>query len=123
MRGLESHLYRVSRPRLGLVLSHPEIPNTNNASEFAVRYRVGKRDVSFGSRAQEGVKLEVCVIDFLIDKVSGKNKMSSLALIAEKARFGTSYALRLRAYPLLLRRNKNNRQLFYSCYATNKSVR
>ena len=85
------------------VLRHPEIPLHNNASELAVRSRVRKRDVSFGPRTQEGVKawdtfqtiagtalkLGVNILDYLSDRVSGENKMPSLAsLIAEKSKPG-----------------------------------
>jgi hypothetical protein len=37
-----------------VVLTHPEIPLHNNASELAARQRVRKRDVSFGPRTESG---------------------------------------------------------------------
>lgn len=82
------------------VLSHPEIPLHNNASELAVRRRVRKRDVSFGPRSPAGVavwdtfqtiaataqKLSVSFIAYVTDRVSGRNEMPSLAsLITERA--------------------------------------
>ena len=85
------------------VLTHPEIPLHNNASELAVRSRVRKRDVSFGPRTQEGVKAwdtfqtiagtalkqGVSVLAYLCDRISGENKMPSLAsLIAERSKSG-----------------------------------
>ena len=85
------------------VLTHPEIPLHNNASELAVRARVRKRDVSFGPRTQEGVKAwdtfqtiagtalkqGVSVLAYLSDRLSGENKMPSLAsLIEEKSKSG-----------------------------------
>lgn len=82
------------------VLSHPEIPLHNNASELAVRRRVRKRDVSFGPRGPAGIavwdtfqtiaataqKLGVSFIAYVTDRVSGRNAMPSLAsLITERA--------------------------------------
>jgi hypothetical protein len=82
------------------VLSHPEIPLHNNASELAVRRRVRKRDVSFGPRSPAGIavwdtfqtiaataqKLGVSFIAYVTDRVSGRNAMPSLAsLITERA--------------------------------------
>lgn len=75
------------------VLQHPEIPLHNNASELAVRFRVRKRDVSFGPRTQEGVdawdsfqtlaataqKQNVSFLSYLEDRLSREFKMPSLA--------------------------------------------
>ena len=102
---LDSRIAKTAANKVELlqVLTHPEIPLHNNASELAVRSRVRKRDVSFGARTQEGVKawdtfqtiagtafkLGVSVLDYLSDRVSGVNEMPSLAsLIAEKAKSG-----------------------------------
>jgi hypothetical protein len=101
---------RANKDKLLQVLSHPEIPLHNNASELAVRRRVRKRDVSFGPRTPAGVrawdtfqtiaataqKLGVSFIAYVADRVSGRNEMPSLAsLIAERAReinLGASWA-------------------------------
>jgi hypothetical protein len=92
---------RANKDKLLQVLSHPEIPLHNNASELAVRRRVRKRDVSFGPRSEAGVrawdtfqtiaataqKLGVSFIAYVADRVSGRNAMPSLAsLITERAR-------------------------------------
>lgn len=37
-----------------LVLKHPELPLHNNPAELAARFRVRKRDVSFGPRTEDG---------------------------------------------------------------------
>ena len=91
---------RANKDKLLQVLTHPEIPLHNNASELAVRRRVRKRDVSFGPRSGEGVrawdtfqtiaataqKLGVSFIAYVADRVSGRNEMPSLAsLITECA--------------------------------------
>jgi hypothetical protein len=92
---------RANKEELLAVLSHPEIPLHNNASELAVRRRVRKRDVSFGPRSGAGAaawdtfqtiaataqKLGVSVLAYLADRVSGRNEMPSLAsLITKRAR-------------------------------------
>jgi len=91
---------RANKDKLLQVLSHPEIPLHNNASELAVRRRVRKRDVSFGPRSPAGAaawdtfqtiaataqKLGVSFIAYVADRVSGRNEMPSLAsLITERA--------------------------------------
>jgi hypothetical protein len=101
---------RANKDKLLAVLSHPEIPLHNNASELAVRRRVRKRDVSFGPRSPAGVaawdtfqtiaataqKLGVSFLSYVADRVSGRNAMPSLAsLITERARelnLGASWA-------------------------------
>jgi len=112
----DAHLdYRIqqtaaNKDKLLAVLSHPEIPLHNNASELAVRRRVRKRDVSFGPRSPAGVaawdtfqtiaataqKLGVSFLAYLTDRVSGHNALPSLAsLITERARelnLGASWA-------------------------------
>jgi hypothetical protein len=89
-----------NKDKLLAVLSHPEIPLHNNASELAVRRRVRKRDVSFGPRSPAGVaawdtfqtiaataqKLGVSFLAYVADRVSGLNVLPSLAsLITECA--------------------------------------
>ena len=101
---------RANKEKLLAVLSHPEIPLHNNASELAVRRRVRKRDVSFGPRSPAGMaawdtfqtiaataqKLGVSFLAYVADRVSGRNAMPSLAsLIAERAsqmNLGASWA-------------------------------
>lgn len=90
-----------NKEKLLAVLSHPEIPLHNNASELAVRRRVRKRDVSFGPRSLAGVaawdtfqtlaataqKLGVSFLSYLTDRVSGHYALPALAsLITEQAR-------------------------------------
>jgi len=101
---------RANKDKLLAVLTHPEIPLHNNASELAVRRRVRKRDVSFGPRSPAGVaawdtfqtiaataqKLGVSFLSYVADRVSGLNALPSLAsLITERARemnLGASWA-------------------------------
>jgi len=93
-------LTRGKKAHLVLVLTHPEIPLHNNPAELGARQRVRKRDVSFGPRTVEGVrawetfmtlaatarKLGVSVYHYIHDRVSGRNRMLSLAdLIAQEA--------------------------------------
>jgi hypothetical protein len=99
-----------NKDKLLQVLSHPEIPLHNNASELAVRRRVRKRDVSFGPRSAAGTaawdtfqtiaataqKLGVSFLAYVADRMSGRNEMPSLAsVITERARelnLGASWA-------------------------------
>ena len=82
------------------VLDHPEVPLHNNPAELGARQRVRKRDVSFGPRSRAGVtawdifgtltqtaaKLGVNVAHYLHDRLSGANRMPSLAdLITQRA--------------------------------------
>jgi hypothetical protein len=45
---------QAKKASLLLVLKYPELPLHNNPAELAARYRVRKRDVSFGPRTQDG---------------------------------------------------------------------
>lgn len=99
-----------NKTKLLAVISHPELPLHNNASELAVRRRVRKRDVSFGPRSACGVtawdtfqslaataqKLGVSFLAYLLDRVSERNALPSLAsVITERARelhLGASWA-------------------------------
>ena len=79
--------------RLLVVLDHPEVPLHNNPAELGARKRVRKRDVSFGPRTEEGKvawdsfmtvaetarKLRVSFYQYVLDRVSQKNEMPSLA--------------------------------------------
>ena len=81
-----------------MVLAHPEIPLHTNAAELAARSRVRKRDVSLGPRTREGVeawdtfatlaatasKLGVSFYHYIHDRVSGANRMPSLAALIEQ---------------------------------------
>jgi len=82
------------------VLDHPEVPLHNNPAELGARHRVRKRDVSFGPRSRAGVaawdifgtitqtaaKLGVNVAHYFYDRLSGANRMPSLAdLITQRA--------------------------------------
>ncbi len=81
------------KAHLLMVLVHPEIPLHNNAAELAARLRVRKRVVSYGPRSKEGAqawdtmetllgtakKLGVNFFDYIRDRVSGLNRMPSLA--------------------------------------------
>ena len=88
------------REQLLLVLTYPQLPLHNNASELAARVQARSRDVSLhtmskaGTRAkdtfmtisQTAKKLGVRTYEYIWDKVSGKNKMPSLAkLILERS--------------------------------------
>jgi hypothetical protein len=84
---------RAKKASLLLMLDHPEIPLHNNAAEFGCRARVRKRDVRFGARTEDGVrlwdtgmtlvetakKLGVSFYHYLQDRVSGSMQMPSLA--------------------------------------------
>ncbi len=82
------------------VLDHPDVPLHNNPAELGARHRVRKRDVSFGPRSRAGVtawdifgtltqtaaKRGVNVAHYLHDRLSGANRMPSLAaLITQRA--------------------------------------
>jgi len=83
------------KEKLLVVLDHPEIPLHNNPAELGVRQRVRKRDVSFGPRTEDGKvawdsfmtiaetakKLKVSFYQYVLDRVSQKNTMPSLAKI------------------------------------------
>jgi hypothetical protein len=81
-----------------LVLTHPELPLHNNASELGARQRVRKRAISFGPRTAEGVrawdtfmslaettrKVGVNFLHYLHDRISGANQIPSLATIIDE---------------------------------------
>lgn len=91
---------RAKREQLLLVLDQPEVPLHNNPAELGARQRVRKRDVSLAVGSEAGVrawdalqsvvatckKLGVNVYAYLLDRVSGKNELVSLAqTITERA--------------------------------------
>ena len=79
--------------KLLVVLDHPEVILHNNPAELGARQRVRKRDVSFGPRTEEGriawdsfmtvaetaKKLGISFYQYVLDRVSQKNAMLSLA--------------------------------------------
>ncbi|AKB36021.1 hypothetical protein MSSAC_1891 [Methanosarcina siciliae C2J] len=83
-----------------MVLNFPEIPLHNNGAELGARAKVRKRDVSLQSVTDEGTrandtfmtivqtarKLSVSAYDYILDRVSNRCEMISLAkLIQEKS--------------------------------------
>lgn len=111
------------KPQLLLVLKHPELPLHNNPAELAVRQRVRKRDISLGSRSQEGLmawdtfqslaatcrQLGCNFYHYLHDQlcqVAGRTKLAQLiGERAAKLHLGASWpdpAPRLSYKPLLL---------------------
>jgi len=92
-----------------MVLEHPEIPLHNNPAELGARKRVRQRDVSFGTRTEDGTKandtfttlaatakkLDVSFYAYIYDRISGAYEMPSLAHLitekAEKLRLGASW--------------------------------
>ena len=83
-----------------VVLNLPEIPLHNNEAEFGARVKVRKRDVSLQTVTEEGTKangafmtivqtarkLSVSAYDYILDRVSNRCEMLSLAqLIQEKS--------------------------------------
>lgn len=86
--------------QLLLVLRFPELPLHNNASELAARVQARARDVSFHTMSKKGTqikdtfmsisqtakKLGVRTYEYIYDRISGANKLPSLAqLINEKS--------------------------------------
>jgi hypothetical protein len=87
----------VKKERLLLVLDYPHLPLHNNPAELGVRQRVRKRNISFGPRSADGVaawdtfmtltetakKLGVSFYEYVFDRVSRANRLSSMADIIE----------------------------------------
>ena len=99
---LDKRIAKTKAKKLSLlmVLEHPEIPLNNNPAELGARKRVRKRDVSFGTRSNDGIKawdtfmtlaatakkLKVSFYKYIYDRISGGYEMPHLAeLIAERA--------------------------------------
>jgi hypothetical protein len=88
---------REKKDELLLVLTHPELPLHNNASELGARQRVRKRDVSFGPRTSIGArawdtmqslvgtakKLGVNIYKYFSDRVTGRGAVPRLAEVIE----------------------------------------
>ena len=99
---LDKRVAKTKAKKLSLlmVLEHPEIPLHNNPAELGARKRVRKRDVSFGTQSNDGIKawdtfmtlaatakkLQVNFYKYIYDRISGGYEMPHLAdLIAERA--------------------------------------
>jgi len=81
------------KQKLLSVLDFPQVPLHNNTAELAVRRKVRKRDISLhtmsikGTQAQDAfmsvvetaIKLGVNAFDYLLDRLTNKNQMTSLA--------------------------------------------
>ncbi|MFA7241069.1 MAG: hypothetical protein WC091_13250 [Sulfuricellaceae bacterium] len=87
------------KTELLLVLKYPQLPLHNNASELEARKQARLRDVSFQTRNAKGTKIKdafitvnqtakklgVSFYDYILDRITGKFKLPSLAdLIAQK---------------------------------------
>ena len=101
---------KANKSSLLMVLRHPEIPLHNNPAELGARQLVRKRDVSFGTRTEDGrkawdtfltlaataKKLGINFFRYVYDRVSGAYQMPHMAeVIAQRAqelRLGTSWA-------------------------------
>lgn len=92
---------KAKKESLLMVLTYPEIPLHNNASELGARLRVRKRKISFGPRTADGKKawdtfmtltattqkLEISFYAYVYDRIAARNAIPSLAtIIAEKAK-------------------------------------
>lgn len=100
---------RAKKESLLMVLDHPEIPLHNNPAELAVRKQVRRRNISFGTRSEDGTKawdtfatleatakkLSVSFFAYVHDRISAAYNMPSLAeLISKRAddlRLGVSW--------------------------------
>jgi len=92
-------LTRAKKDNLLVVLDHPDTPLHNNPAELALRMYVIKRKISFGTRTDEGTKswetfftiMDTCrklginFKDYLYDRISNQNKMSSLSSLIPRA--------------------------------------
>ena len=94
-----------------LVLKYPELPLHNNPAELAARFRVRKRDISFGPRTEDGKhawdtfmtlaattkKLGVSFYSYIRDRITMAMVISPLADLIQKAandlKLGWSYSL------------------------------
>jgi len=102
---------QVKKVSLLLVLKHPELPLHNNPAELAARFRVRKRDVSFGPRTEDGrrawdtfmtlaattKKLDISFYEYIRDRVTRKYSIPPLAeliqKLAKELNLGWSYSL------------------------------
>ena len=99
----------VKKDSLLLILKHPELPLHNNPAELAVRFRVRKRDISFGPRTEDGKnawdsfmtlaatckKLSISFFDYICDRITKAKSIPPLAELikkrAEELNLGWSY--------------------------------
>ncbi len=79
-------------------MKFPELPLHNNESELAARVQARLRDVSFHTMSEKGTKIKdtfmtisqtakklgVRTYEYIYDRVSGKNKLPSLAQLIEQ---------------------------------------
>ena len=84
---------RMKKTELLMVLSHPNTPLHNNASELGARTQARYRDISFHNMSQKGLdgkdtfmtigetakKLTVNTYNYFRDRITGENAMTSLA--------------------------------------------
>ena len=94
-----------------LVLKHPELLLHNNPAELAARFRVRKRDISFGPRTEDGKrawdtfmtlaattqKLGISFYEYIRDRITKQKAIPPLAELIEKTakqlNLGWSYSL------------------------------
>ena len=99
----------VKKDSLMLVLKHPELPLHNNPAELAARFRVRKRDISFGPRTEDGknawdtfmtlaatcIKLSISFFEYIRDRITKAKSIPPLAELiqirAEELKLGWSY--------------------------------
>ncbi|MCX6065064.1 MAG: transposase [Chloroflexi bacterium] len=81
-----------------LVLKHPELSLHNNPAELGARFRVRKRDISFGPRTQDGKnawdtfmtlaatckKLGISFYDYIRDRITKAKSIPPLAKLIQK---------------------------------------
>ena len=102
---------QAKKDALLLVLKHPELPLHNNPAELAARFRVRKRDISFGPRTQDGKqawdtfmtlaattkKLGISFYEYIRDRITKQNAIQPLPELiqfsAKQLNLGWSYSL------------------------------
>jgi hypothetical protein len=81
-----------------LVLKHPELPLHNNPAELGARFRVRKRDISFGPRTEDGKnawdtfmtlaatckKLGISFYEYIRDRITKAKSIPPLAELIQK---------------------------------------
>lgn len=96
---------KLKKESLLLVLTHPELPLHNNASELGARTQARYRDISFHTINEKGTeakdtfmtivgtakKMAVNTYHYFYDRVSGTNEMPSLASLIKIRSEGLSY--------------------------------
>lgn len=89
---------RAKKVSLLLVLKYPELPLHNNPAELAARFRVRKRDISFGPRTEDGKcawdtfmtlaattkKLGISFYEYIRDRITKQKTIPPLAELIEK---------------------------------------